>query len=265
MPKAQGFARGDLEAAFPLDDKFLALRGSVSVERYYQATGVYFHIAAATWREAERKPASKVCPDAGDIVADLIAVGLLDSDGCVTRRAYMHTVGRAKAHRRTASDRQARNRAGMSRVTPRDSGVTNAMSPPARGTGLNGTDTDSALTGEVPARDDIVDDYYRLTTRWPSAGVTEWLERLAAEFGYDPTSRRLADQFRTDPNSRTLLGRVENDLKSAQHGAAKEAADREKERQDKWAKDHKVTPEQAEETRRKVLELQSQWSVKEMA
>lgn len=119
MARAQGFARGDLDAAFPLDDKFLALRGRVSVERYYEATGIYFHVAAATWREAERKAASKVCPDAGDVLTDLIAVGLLDADGCVPRRAYMNTVGRAKTQRRTSTDRQARNRA-LSRVTPRD-------------------------------------------------------------------------------------------------------------------------------------------------
>ena len=260
MPRSQGFARGDLDAAFPLDDKFLALRGSVSVERYYQATGVYFHVAAATWREAERKPASKVCPDAGDIIADLVRVGLLDSDGCVTRRAYMHTVGRAKAQRRTASDRQARNRAGMSRVTSRDNGVTNAMSPPARGTGLNGTDSVPALTGEgSPARDDLVNDYYRLTNRFPSPAVTEWLERLAAEFTYDAASRKLAAEFTADPSAKTLLGRVENELKSAKHNAAKDAALREKQRLEAFAKDRSITPEQAAENRRRIAEIQKEW------
>lgn len=169
MPRSQGFARGDLDAAFPLDDKFLALRGSVSVERYYQATGVYFHIAAATWREAERKPASKVCPDAGEIIDDLVRVGLLDSDGCVTRRAYMHTVGRAKAQRRTASDRQARNRAGMSRVTPRDNGVTNAVSPPARVSALYGTDSELHGPENVAREDD--------EPEWP---VLSWLASVGA-------------------------------------------------------------------------------------
>ena len=152
MPRSQGFARGDLDAAFPLDDKFLALRGRVTVERYYQATGVYFHVAAATWREAERKPVAKVCPDADSVVADLIAVGLLDADGCVPRRAYMHTVGRAKANRRTSSDRQARNRAWKSRVTDGDERVTTRESPPARVSApvLNGTE--SVLSNEGRAR-----------------------------------------------------------------------------------------------------------------
>lgn len=165
VPRAQGFARGDLDAAFPLDDKFIALRGRVTAERYYEAAGIYFHVAAATWREAERKPVSKVCPDAGDVVTDLIAVGLFDEDGCVTRRAFANTVGRAKRQRRVTTDRQARNRSQkrdvtrdtplhrdasdddpvsnrtqMSRVTSRDSGVTSRESQPARDSALYGTD-----------------------------------------------------------------------------------------------------------------------------
>lgn len=165
MPRAQGFARGDLDAAFPLDDKFLALRGRVSSERYYEAAGIYFHVAAATWREAERKPVSKVCPDAGDIVDDLIAVGLLDDDGCVTKRAFTHSVGRAKRQRRAASDRQSRNRAGKSRVTSRDTRVTTRESPPARVSApvLKGTEG-PALKGRNDARDD--------EPEWP---VLSWL------------------------------------------------------------------------------------------
>lgn len=167
MTKAQGFARGDLDTAFPLDDKFLALRRRVTVERYYEATGVYFHLAAATWREAERKPVDKVCPDAGDIAADLIAVGLLDADGCVPRRAYMHTVGRAKANRRTAADRQARNRAGKSRVTERDDRVTARESRPARDSAPVTELSDVLSTGD--ARDD--------EPEWP---VLSWLATVNA-------------------------------------------------------------------------------------
>lgn len=166
MPRAQGFARGDLDAAFPLDDKFLALRGRVSAERYYEATGIYFHVAAATWREAERKPVSKVCPDAGDIVADLIAVGLFDSEGCVTRRAFTNTVGRAKRQRRAASNRQARNRAGKSRLTTRDTADTDGESPPARDSALYGTDV---APFDRTARDD--------EPEWP---VLSWLASVGA-------------------------------------------------------------------------------------
>lgn len=168
MPRALGFSRGDLDAAFPLDDKFLALRGRVSADRYYEAAGIYFHVAAATWREAERKPVSKVCPDAGDIVADLIAVGLFDSDGCVTRRAFTNTVGRAKRQRRAASDRQARNRAGKSRVTNRDTAATDSESSPARVSApvLNGADV---APSDRTARDD--------EPEWP---VLSWLASVGA-------------------------------------------------------------------------------------
>lgn len=111
MPRAQGFARGDLDTAFPLDDKFLALRGRLTGDRYYAAAGVYFHVVASTWREAERKVAIRVVPDASDLIADLIAVGLLDEDGAVPRRAFNAWVGRARKARKSSTDRQARARA----------------------------------------------------------------------------------------------------------------------------------------------------------
>lgn len=128
MTRAQGFARGDLDTSFPLDDKFLALRGSVDPPTYYAAAGVYFHIVAATWREAERKPGSRVAPDAPELIAHLVRVGLLDGDECVQRRAYTHLIGRALRARRTATNRKQRNRAGMSRETDRDSDGRHGMS-----------------------------------------------------------------------------------------------------------------------------------------
>ena len=108
-------------------------------------------------------------------------------------------------------------------------------------------------------RDDIVDDYYRLTNRFPSPAVTEWLERLAAEFTYDAASRKLAAEFTADPSAKTLLGRVENELKSAKHNAAKDAALREKQRLEAFAKDRSITPEQAAENRRRIAEIQKEW------
>lgn len=109
------------------------------------------------------------------------------------------------------------------------------------------------------ASDDIVDDYYRLTNRFPSPAVTEWLERLAAEFTYDAASRKLAAEFTADPSAKTLLGRVENELKSAKHNAAKDAALREKQRLEAFAKDRSITPEQAAENRRRIAEIQKEW------
>lgn len=128
MGRAQGFARGDIDTAFPLDDKFLALRGQADPVTYYAASGVYFHVVAGTWREAERKPASRIAPDAPEIVALLVRVGLLDADECVPRRAFTHFLGRAVRARRAATDRKARNRTQMSRVTDRDTRDRHALS-----------------------------------------------------------------------------------------------------------------------------------------
>lgn len=128
MTRAQGFARGDLDTAFPLDDKFLALRSSTDGPTYYAATGVYFHIVAATWREAERKPATRITPDAAPYIAHLVRVGLLDGDECIPRRAYGHSVGRALRARKAATDRKSRNRSGMSRGTDSDTRGSHAVS-----------------------------------------------------------------------------------------------------------------------------------------
>ena len=140
MPRSQGFARGDLDTAFPLDDKFLDLRGRLSSERYYAATGVYFHVVAACWREAERKIALRVVPDGDGLIDELIAVGLLDPDGRVPNRAFVNHIGRARRQRRASTERQARNRAGKSREVTRDSGVTSRDTAPLRSVGTEGTD-----------------------------------------------------------------------------------------------------------------------------
>lgn len=124
MARAQGFARGDFDTSFPIDDKFLALRAAVDPPRYYAASGVYWHVAAAAWREVERKPASRICPDAGVQIADLMAVGLLDSDERLPNRAFLAYVGRARRQRAKTSDRQRQHREGISRVSHRTSRVT---------------------------------------------------------------------------------------------------------------------------------------------
>jgi hypothetical protein len=164
-PRAQGFARGDIDTAFPLDDKFVALRGTLTFERYYAATGVYFHVVAATWREAERKPAIRICPDASEIIGVLVGAGLLDADGRVPSRAFTNFVGRARRQRKSATERQARNRAQKSREVTRDERVTISDSAPLRtvGTVVTGTETggDGGRNGQHPS-----DDPYDDAVRW---------------------------------------------------------------------------------------------------
>ena len=112
---------------------------------------------------------------------------------------------------------------------------------------------------------DIVDDYYRLTNRFPNATVKEWLERLANEFGHDAATRKLAAEFVKNSSSRTLLGRVENELKSDRHEAGKRAAAAEKDALERWAKEHQLTPEQAAENKRRLDEIRREWFGKEEA
>lgn len=262
MPRSQGFARGDIDTAFPLDDKMLALRGRLSPERYYAAVGVYFHVAAATWREAERKAAIKVCPDAGDLLDELRAVDLLDDEGCVSKRAFAHSVGRAKRQRRTASDRQSRNRAQKSRVTARDNGVTNGESQSRAGkdrdgsVGTVGTETG----GSGGAEPDILDEFYRLTGRFPSGNTSDWLERLSNEFGHDAASHQLAAAFIADSSPRTLLSRTENELRAEQHAVGRKAEEAEVARLDQWNKTRKLTPEQIADNLRRRDEILRQWT-----
>lgn len=158
MPRAQGFARGDLDTSFPLDDKFVNLRHSIGTERFYAAVGVYFHVAAATWRDGERKAGLKVCPDAPEAISDLQAVGLLDADGFVPRRAFAHTVGRARSQRRATADRVARHREGKK-------GVSNAYVPGANAMSVlrergslshSRSPVEGGAGGDPPAAEEVV-------------------------------------------------------------------------------------------------------------
>lgn len=181
MTKAHGFARGDLDTSFPLDDKFVELRAATDPAGYYAATGVYFHVVAATWREAERKPASRVTPDATEIIALLVRVGLLDSDECVQRRAYTHSIGRALRARRTSADRKSRNRAGMSRPVPRDTRARHATSTDIQSgseqvsTGQISTEQSGSATRGPNGHVDDGDDPYDVVVQW-LAGRKAWVQ-----------------------------------------------------------------------------------------
>ena len=83
MARSQGFAIGDFDTSFPLDDKVLDLAArAASRPLYYQAVGVYFHVFGAAWRDAERKNVGRLAPGASPrAIALLVEVGLLNADG----------------------------------------------------------------------------------------------------------------------------------------------------------------------------------------
>lgn len=228
MPRSQGFARGDIDTAFPLDDKFLALRGRLLTERYYAATGVYFTVVAATWREAERKIALRVAPDAADLIDELVAVGLLDSDGRLPNRAFTSWIGRARRQRKVSAERQARNRAGKSRSVTRDTSVTNGESPPARASaplrseGTVGTETEGG-----PGETDALDTYHELTLYRPwGVWSGDKLRGAIVDYGDATVSAALRAEHDVDPNRGSLLDRALARL-------AKDAERTKRERKDK--------------------------------
>ena len=122
MARSQGFAIGDFDTSFPLDDKVLDLAArAASRPLYYQAVGVYFHVFGAAWRDGERKTAARLAPGATPrAVTLLIEVGLLDVDGMLPVKSFANWVGRALEHRKGNADRQRKSRYG------RDGAVTEA-------------------------------------------------------------------------------------------------------------------------------------------
>ena len=253
MPRSQGFARGDLDTAFPLDDKFLDLRGRLSSDRYYAATGVYWTVVAATWREADRKVALRVAPDAADLIDELVAVKLLDPDGRVPSRSFTAWVGRAKRQRKVTSDRQARNRAGMSRSVTRDIGVTNGdvrvtsrESQPARASAPQGQEgTAGTETGGAGGTDDrdSLDTYHELTLFRPwGVWSGEKIRAAMNDYGDARVDAAMRAEATADPDRKTLLDRT----------LARLARDAEKAKQERKARQPK--PPVNEEVRQRILE-----------
>lgn len=269
MARSQGFAIGDFDTSFPLDDKVLDLAARAgSRPLYYQAVGVYFHVFGAAWRDGERKTAARLAPGASPrAVALLIEVGLLDADGMLPAKSFENWVGRALEHRRNATDRQRKSR------YERDGAVTappvtdsHAQSQASRaGQGRTGKDatgkdasTEEEVQGEKP---DALDTYWQIAGTYPAGRAKAWIEELAAEFGDEATSRALGAEASGEPKG--LLGRVQSRLRHDAHETAAIAKQREADRLTEWNREHKLTPEQVAENKRRTDELIRSWIPKE--
>jgi hypothetical protein len=113
-----------------------------------------------------------------------------------------------------------------------------------------------------PDERDILDDYYRLTARFPTANSKDWLLRIQNEFGLERTSQTLGRVFMEDPSPKTLLSRLENELRSAQHADERKAQEREVKRLEEWNRDRRLSPEQIAENERRRDEILATWTQK---
>jgi hypothetical protein len=124
MAVRKGFAVGDFDPSFPLDDKFVMLANLLPTADYLAASGLYWHLLAAAWRDGRRATIRRIFPTAPEpLVAALRQVELLDARDMVTRRAFDHWVGSALARRAAETARKAAQRAGKSQNNSASSGT----------------------------------------------------------------------------------------------------------------------------------------------
>jgi hypothetical protein len=122
-------------------------------------------------------------------------------------------------------------------------------------TSLDEPRQDEPSLAESREESDILDDYYRLTARFPTSNTADWLTKIANEFGDDATSRMLATVHKADASPWTLLSRLENEMRSAAHAKERAALAKEKERLEADARTKHITPEQAEINQRRLAEI----------
>lgn len=175
MTRIQGFARGDLDTSFPLDDKFIDLRASTDAATYYAAAGLYWHVVAAAWRDGQRKAASRICPDAIQLIPHLVRVKLLDREECVPKRAFAHAIGRATENRRSATARKARSRASTSRNVTEDRHVTDSLARDSAGTGKGESSSSSSSLASARANGAEEVDPYDQAVQW-LASRKAWID-----------------------------------------------------------------------------------------
>jgi len=135
MARPRGFASGDFDPAYALDDKFRSLAAATDRRTYLAAEGLWWELVAAAWRDAQRASIERAVPDSpADLVELLRKHRLIDSSGRLPRSGYNRWIGAALARRQAEADRKARQRGGRSRdrADSHSDSVGNEMSPPER-------------------------------------------------------------------------------------------------------------------------------------
>lgn len=201
--------------------------------------------ALATWLrlliEADAMyPAPAPLPRRAGALRLLVEVGIVElvgSDhyrihGLVSERSGRYAGGRGRS--RFPSDHQSESESisiptrngpySDSEYQPEPSRVPRARPARAPAAPLRSAPLLSAPlhSSDVPA--DALDDYYRLTLRYPTGRTKEWLTELANEFGHPETGRALAGEWRASNDPKSILSRCEARLRSEAHHAERERA-----------------------------------------
>lgn len=261
MPTPRGFASGDFDPAYALDDKFKRLGLALSRRDYLAAEGLWWELVAAGWREARRSTIDRAVPDApADLVEALRTAGLIDSRGMLPRRTFDRWIGAALTRREAERIRKAGQRSGvhesaksdsrgterfrpvrLSRGTPTESlqdrytGTDRPSETPHDGGGAGGTEYDlEAWVSMSTAVEAITGRSHGL--RSPFAGLGEKALELAASFGTEATVaafRRAAVAAGTHPDPGQVVLGASNLLRPIPtgrlvNGAAQAEADRQR-------------------------------------
>lgn len=207
MPTPRGFASGDFDPAYALDEKFKRLAVDLSRRDYLAAEGLWLELVAAAWRDAHRSAIERAVPDAPtDLVEALRTVGLIDGRGMLPRRSFDRWIGAALARREAERNRKRGQRSSkdasqsrvdrhqperLSRGTPAESLQDRSSStyPPLNGgtTGESaerGFDLDSWVAVSA-AVDELTGRPHSL--RQPTSGLGETALELAGAFGLEKT------------------------------------------------------------------------------
>jgi len=217
--RAIAFFLGD--AAFLSDPKFRALARRLSdPDEFNSAVGAFWIALAASRRNGDHRMDVMLETDSR-FVPDLLAVGLVDGGGFPVDSwiewdavsPQQAAAGRARVRDARRDERGRLLSTGPSATSALASLDTDGPAPPAFPSPPLLSSTSSVEGGMGGETADILDDWYRLTNRYPTGRTAEWLTELANEFGHDLVGRALADEYALDASLRTVISRTDGRLR----------------------------------------------------